>query len=411
LLGPALWLNDLLSIQRNRGVATHRHLGRGELISAASLPGRWLGERRGLCARWFDAFAPDISRLVIETLHWACEHGAIALNYVEVESLVVGDHAGGARVEGVRARDSATGETLEVRAPVVMNAAGPWSREFARGRGPDHPELFVPSLAWNVLFDRPAPPGFAIAASPPARDGRVYFAVPWKGRLLVGTGHEPWLGSVEEPAPSVAQLEAFVRDLNRAIPGLELGLSDVLRVHAGLLPARSPGSSVLTSREVLIDHSRDGGPDGFFSLSGIKFTTARRVADKALKAAFPRAEARPYEHLARPAQDALNDPGWDWWPDDEQSQWLDALRPLLRQESVLHLDDLMLRRTWLADNPHRARRLAHRVCSLFDWDVARRKLEVQRVIASLARGAPIPLTAPVESRRDCELPGMVFRCS
>ena len=48
---------------------------------------------------------------------------------------------------------------------------------------------------------------------------------------------------------------------------------------------------------------------------------------------------------------------------------------------MAHLDDLILRRTSLGDNPARALELAPVLSRLFDWDEPRRREEIERVKA------------------------------
>jgi glycerol-3-phosphate dehydrogenase len=411
ILRGALLVNDLLSADRNRGVVSTRRLEAGRVIDAAEtrrlFPGANPQQLAG-GALWQDAFAPDMPRVVMETLRWACAHGATALNYLEVEDLLVT----GSRVSGVRALDAESGQRHEFQAEVVINAAGPRCRAFAGRFGADRPELFVPSLAWNLLFDRPAPFDRALGVAPPRRGAQVHFVVPWKGRLLAGTGHAPWEGGPEAPRPSAACLDAFIGELNAALPGIELGRVEIHRVFAGLLPARSPGGAELTSREVIVDHGAEGELRGFFSVSGIKFTTARRVADKALGRAFSDSAACDLAELPRPWSDPergrVQEHPFEWLPAEGETQWLDELRGVILEESVQHLDDLVLRRTTLGDNPARALQLAPRLAELFEWEGQRSLAEIERLRAELApAGEPRWWTeaAPGEERELARLRG------
>lgn len=395
ILRAAMLLNDLLSADRNRAVAADRRLGGGRVLDADEtrrlFPDAARQQLRG-AALWYDAFAPDMPRVVMEVLRWACAHGAIALNYLEVEDLLVS----GSRVCGVRALDRDLGQRHEFRADVVINAAGPHCRAFAGRFGADRPELFVPSVAWNLLFDRPAPFEHALGVAPPRRDGQVHFAVPWKGRLLAGTGHAAWEGGPGDPRPSAASLEGFIAELNAALPGMDLRAAEVQRVFAGLLPARRPGGAELTAREVIVDHGAAGELRGFYSVSGIKFTTSRGVADKVLRRAFPASAPRDLAELMRPWGDPergrVTEHAFEWMPGEGEGGWLTELGELIDEESVRHLDDLVLRRTTLGDNPARALELAPRIAQLFDWGDQRRREEVERLCEQLApfRGSEHP---------------------
>src|SRR4029079_17047762 len=139
-------------------------------------------------------------------------------------------------------------------APVTINCAGPGVRAFATVADRDVPELFRPSLAFNVLLDRPpiAAPFVAVA---PARPGsRTYFLTGWKGRLFAGTDHQPIAPGASPAPPTGAQLDRMLADLNEAIPGLGVARREILRVHSGYLPAAREGGDELAVREVFRDH-------------------------------------------------------------------------------------------------------------------------------------------------------------
>ncbi len=347
----ALALNDLLSCRRNRGLPTELRLDQGRVISAAEVVERLpLVDQRGLTggATWNDAVMINSQRVLIEMLHWACALGAASLNYVEVIGLTkLGD-----QVTGVTGRDAHSGQTFAFHAPRVVNACGPWSPGVAKLFDRQPRDLFVPSLAFNLLLDRPAVSRGAVAVQPPTPGARMYFLQPWRGKLFAGTYHAPWTGAsgaaVTPPAPAI---QAMLADLNAALPGLEVTRSQVLRVYAGLLPTTRVGDTELTKREVIVDHARQGGPRGLVSVAGIKFTTARLVAQKTLRVAMgdlpavrPHTERTPASHKAdlHDGRRALALP-----------THLLALtvKRLWDDEAVRTLDDLMFRRTAWGEFP------------------------------------------------------------
>ena len=102
-------------------------------------------------------------------------------------------------------------------------------------------------------------------------------------QILAGTFHATWTAPISSPVPTDEQLDEFLDQLNRAVPSLKLTRDDVRRVHAGLLPAASPRSRSTATRPVIHDHSTGGGPQGLYSISGVKYTTARCVAKQTLQ--------------------------------------------------------------------------------------------------------------------------------
>jgi glycerol-3-phosphate dehydrogenase len=237
--------------------------------------------------------------------------------------------------------------------------------------GSDLPALFRPALAFNLLLDRPPLAEVAVAVEPGRPAAPTYFCLPWKGLLLAGTSYAAMPEDSLEAAPSEAQVAAFLTDLNAAVPGLGATPADVLQVYAGLLPARSAGTIDLASREVIHDHGAAGGPRGLFSVSGVKFTTARLVAEKTLARAFGRSLAgvRPEATRPPPRQGVCGESILDCAsPLDGPPEQVSArLRALAEQESVLCLDDLLIRRldsTLAARDPGAPARLRQ----LLGWD-------------------------------------------
>jgi glycerol-3-phosphate dehydrogenase len=259
-----------------------RVLPRGRLLDAAETAERFPeADRNGLCggALWYDALVPDPQRLVAEILRWACHGGTRALHHVEAVELLV-EHG---RVRGARAVDGDSGQGLEIQADRVVSCAGPWVRRLARRFDRDVPGLFQPLIAFNLLFDREPPSPGAVAVASPGPDAQTWFLVPWNGKLLAGTFYarisdERFGGQ----GPGEPLIEEFLRELNAALPGAGLRREQVARVLWGRLPAEAAGSTVPSSRPVIHDHGAHGGPRGLISVSGVKLTTARAVAEKTL---------------------------------------------------------------------------------------------------------------------------------
>jgi glycerol-3-phosphate dehydrogenase len=341
-------INDFLSRDRNAGIKAENTLPSSQIIDAEEVVRIFPKvDRAGLKGGilWYDALMPDPQFILMEILKRSIQNGCSALNYMEAKALITENNL----TTGINCQDTLNGETFVFKSEVVVNAAGPWCRSFAAVIDKDYPQLFKSSLAWNVLFDRPALSSHALAIAPKKPKARTYFIIPWKDKLLAGTGHSPWTGEVERPLPAGEILDSFLDDLNSAIPDNRLTQDNIIHIFSGLLPATREGGVELTKREVILDHSENGGPQGFYSVSGIKFTTARLVAEKLLKKIFPNRENRCealYEifenskndwHVGRDFKAGCNEPLDDFV--------LEALREIREKESVETMDDLLFRRT------------------------------------------------------------------
>jgi glycerol-3-phosphate dehydrogenase len=349
---------------------------------------------------WYDAVMTSPERVLIEILRWACSCGAEALNYVEATGLIT--RAGA--VAGVLARDRATGAPLEFHAPVVINAAGPWSRDLAARFDRDVPALFKPSLAFNLLLDLPAPCPMAVGVSSGAPGARTYFLVPVRGRLLAGTFHAPCEGGRPTPEPTDTQIGAFLDDLAAAAPGLRPAPRHILAVLGGLLPAVQAGSVDQADRPVIVEHGRTGGPAGLWSVSGVKYTTARAVAERLVRRAFP---ARWNDKAPRPASGRPAARPWPGLLDVQRfletppAEAAAYLQCAVAEESVLHLEDLVLRRAAWGAVPDDALAAGRRAAELLGYDAPTRIGELRRLERILGVHAARPIAsadAPVAHR-------------
>ena len=312
ILGAALVANDLMSADRNRGVRADRALPRGEMWSASRarevLAGTVLQDING-AATWYDAVCTNTERLQIGIVSAAAAAGAQVANYVRMLELT--RHADGMHV--VRVRDELDDVEYELRTRIVINAAGPAVDETLTAAGSRPPRrLFTASRAFNLLA-RPLPFTDAVALSCARleRDGGIldkgtntYFVIPWNGRSLIGTRHLRCEASARTCSIGADEVQAFLRDINGALGKHRVAAADVTGIFCGLLPEEDHiGPEVaLTKTARVIDHGVEDGLPGVYSIVGIKWTTARAVAERAV--------AMACEHLgasvAAPAGRTLN---------------------------------------------------------------------------------------------------------
>ncbi|QXD16208.1 FAD-dependent oxidoreductase [Rhodocaloribacter litoris] len=316
IMRTALWFNDSLAVDRNRGVRPDRHLPSGTLLSPEAVREIFpVVPATGLkaAAVWYDARMLQPNQILRQVLAEACTLGARALSHMEVTEVVVRDGV----VQGVRFREQQRGLDWQLFARVVLNAAGPWSPLVATRAGVNTPDLCRPLLAWNVRFDHPALGGKdVLAVKPPGRGRRTYFLTDWEGRLAAGTGYAVRNAVMDRPEPTTSEMQAFLDDLNAALPALRLSASAIDRVYAGYVPAGSSNPSEPSTRPVLVDHGRQGGAQGFISVVGVKYTTARAVAERVVQRLVrryvpdpPRGRVGSMSSPVLPSQDLLAETG------------------------------------------------------------------------------------------------------
>jgi glycerol-3-phosphate dehydrogenase len=208
------------------------------------------------------------SRLVLATVAAAERSGAAVLNHAAVGELEV---AGG-RVVAARCG------RLVVRCRSVVNAAGPWVDAVRRLEDPSAAPMARLSKGVHLTMRLDEPWGAALAV--PVERGRVAFAVPWEGTLLLGTTDTEYEGDPADARLEPEDVDTVLREAAAGLPAELLARDRVRYAFAGLrvLP-RVPGDTASTPRDEVIDV----GPAGMVSVAGGKLTTHRRIAIRVLR--------------------------------------------------------------------------------------------------------------------------------
>src|SRR5690348_4016953 len=132
VLRAALWVNDLVSADRNEGVTPDHELPNGAILGKAEFdslyPGLSLPGYDGAAA-WYDGICLNTERLQLAVVMAAVTCGAQAANYLRALQVL----QDGPDVTGVRVRDELTGRQVDLHARLIINAAGPWIDEWLAG--------------------------------------------------------------------------------------------------------------------------------------------------------------------------------------------------------------------------------------------------------------------------------------
>ncbi|MGQ7818505.1 glycerol-3-phosphate dehydrogenase/oxidase [Metapseudomonas furukawaii] len=226
--------------------------------------------------RFFDAVTDD-ARLVMRVLGEARAEGGEALNGMRV----LGLQREGARVTGLEAEDAESGRRFRFRARAVALATGAWADRLRRpeGRGHVRPlrgsHLLLPG--WRL------PLAHAISFMHPA-DGRPVFVFPWEGATVVGTTDLDHEGPLDEDARiSSAEVDYLLAACAQQFPAARIGRADVLSTWAGVRPVVSEGDARLKPSDEKREHALWVEP-GCVTLAGGKLTTFRLLALEVLRA-------------------------------------------------------------------------------------------------------------------------------
>ncbi|ANP71547.1 glycerol-3-phosphate dehydrogenase/oxidase [Cryobacterium arcticum] len=255
------------------GGSVPKHEFHGRKKSLARLPR--LNPGLKYTATYYDASMHDPERLALDVLRDGLDAGphARAANYVE---------AVGMDADGVRLRNTSTGEEFSFAADVVVNTSGPWTdlTNSALGQAStymggtkgshivlDHPELLEATGGGEIFFEN--------------NDGRIVLIYPLAGRVLIGTTdleHD-----MSQPIRTTEEeIDYFFDLVKHVFPDIEVNRSHIVFRFSGVrpLPRHDDEAPGFVSRDYRIESSPLGSrPGTLLSLVGGKWTTFRALAE------------------------------------------------------------------------------------------------------------------------------------
>lgn len=275
--GTGMALYDLLAGRQGFGrshiISRREALERVPTLHPASLRGGVV----------YDDGQFDDARMSIALARTVDDRGGVVLNHARVVRLL--REAG--RVVGVVVLDTEAAVEHEVRGRVVVNATGVFADDLRRLEDPGQGAWLRPSRGSHVVLDRRFLPGETAVLIPKTDDGRVLFAIPWLGKVLLGTTDLPVEHAVAGPQPERGEVEYLLEHARRYLEPAP-GAGDVLATFAGLRPLLGAGSGNGDSTSRLSrEHALLVSPGGLVTIAGGKWTTYRRMAietiDRALE--------------------------------------------------------------------------------------------------------------------------------
>src|SRR5438067_10098594 len=216
----------------------------------------------------------DDARLLIHMVFTAFEQGAALLNYVQVTGVTKDSQE---FVDGVVARDLETGEEFRASAKVVVNATGAFADTLRRTADANIKAMIAPSQGIHLVFKSEFLPGNSAIMVPHTSDGRVLFAIPWHGHVLVGTTDTPVSDAILEPVPLESEIEFILSTAGQYL-AKKPSRDDVLSVFAGIRPLVS-SEGVCNTAALSRDHVIHIDSSGLMTICGGKWTTYRRMAE------------------------------------------------------------------------------------------------------------------------------------
>ncbi len=264
-------LYDLLSSDKT--ILSYQYLSRRETLELEpslelkSLAGAYL---------FYDCQVPFAERLCLENALSAAEHGASVVNHAKLTGIVKQGNA----ISGVNLEDVLSGQSYQIAAHMLVNAAGHWADEVCgmlhssakpmlrRTKGI---HLLVPKICRNALII------FAQA------DGRLLFTIPWQDYSLIGTTDTDYSGDLDAVHAEGKDVAYLLAEVRQAFSGVQM--EDIFYTTAGLRSLVDSGTrraSDVSRAHKLIDHEKRDGVVGFISVAGGKLTGYRAIAQEAV---------------------------------------------------------------------------------------------------------------------------------
>ncbi len=217
----------------------------------------------------------DDARLALDIAQTVDEAGACVLNYTKVSSLE--KHESG-KISGLKIQDTLNGKKYSIKAKMVVNATGVFADKILQMDNPEARKMIQPSQGIHLVLDLEFLGGTDALMIPKTRDGRVLFAVPWHGKLVVGTTDTLREKAKLEPEALQKEID-FVLETAGGYLSRKPTRADVKSVFAGLRPLARPKEGSTKTKEISRSHKVIISESGLVTLTGGKWTTFRKMGE------------------------------------------------------------------------------------------------------------------------------------
>ncbi|QBM16930.1 aerobic glycerol-3-phosphate dehydrogenase [Marinobacter sp. JH2] len=400
--GPRIFQVLLAVYDKLAGVRTREKLTPGETLQW--VPG--LVQNNLIATSRFTDALTDDARLVQRLISEAQTDGATCLNYVAASEIIRDENG---YVSGINVTPE--GESpIHIQTKRVINATGAWADRLQK-QGPHDTPLHIRPLRGShlVLPWQRLPVTCAVSLLHP-EDGRPVFAFPWRGTTVLGTTDLDHKGDLNlEPSITEAEVRYLLKVSSKLFPSSSVKAQDALSSWAGVRPVVTSGEGKSPSKENREHALRSD--KGLVSVAGGKLTTFRQIARESLMAVFDGDKSVLRDERALVFSASSDDPTialhnkltlsrlkgfygqhltamlagkpYDYVA-GTTTLWAE-LEWACTQEQVIHLDDLLLRRTRLGlVLPNGAEalfaELHHRCLPLLGWSEDQWQAEVDRYL-------------------------------
>jgi len=278
--GAGLKMYDMLA--GRAGLGKTELLGRQETLDY--LPAlREKGLSGGV--KYWDGQFND-ARLALALARTAATQGALLINYCRATELLYENE----KISGVSCEDQLTGKVYRLRSRCVVNATGVWVDALRQkdGRvshahdGHKTVSMVAPSQGVHLVVDKDFFGSDVALMIPKTADGRVLFAVPWLGKVILGTTDTPRQDLAREPLAFDHEIEFILREAAHYLRSAPTK-ADVKSVWVGLRPlVKQPQDEGVSTKAFSREHTILTSHSGMVTVTGGKWTTYRAMAEDVL---------------------------------------------------------------------------------------------------------------------------------
>ena len=289
-LGSALWMYDITGGVRIGKI--HRRLRKQKALAhMPTMP----SQRLASAYIYYDAQADD-ARLCVTMARSAADHGAVVINQCAVTSILRSE-SGQANGVTVQCDD----ESFDVRARVVINAAGVWTDAVRTLEDGIDPDTIRPAKGVHVTVPWDKVRNDIAVIIPVPKDKRSLFVVPWGPKpdgtfthTYVGTTDTDYQGPIDDPQCTKDDIDYVLRALNASVT-TGITAEDVTGVWAGLRPlvkqvnaedGTGKGGKAARTADLSRRHVVLTSDSGIITVTGGKLTTYREMAQDTVDAAL-----------------------------------------------------------------------------------------------------------------------------
>jgi len=224
----------------------------------------------------------DDSRMAVALASACVEKGGTVLNYFRVNGFL---KDGTGKIQGVEARDVLSGKEFHIKSRLVINATGIFADEIHRMDDSESKATIRPSQGVHIVLDNVFLQSSSAIMIPKTDDGRVLFAIPWYGKVVVGTTDTPLNDITLEPKAMDEEIDFILKTAGKYLtkpPKRE----DIKCIFAGLRPLAANPDRPEATKEVSRRHKITLSPSGLLSIIGGKWTSYRRMAEETIDKAI-----------------------------------------------------------------------------------------------------------------------------